>query len=177
VRRTDSIGADYYVNSGGTIQKGVEIWLDAHIIHAEKNFISALNVWGSACYQPYRFDEYKIGSTVYSGNEVTGVPRKIVVGGVDISTKNNYYVNVTFNYTSSIPLNDANTVYANHYHLLQMKIGKELSLHSYIINLFAGADNLLNEVYSLGNDLNALGGRYYNPAPARNYYGGVNFRF
>jgi len=29
----------------------------------------------------------------------------------------------------------------------------------------------------LGNDLNAFGGRYYNAAPLRNFYGGVHVRF
>lgn len=41
-------------------------------------------------------------------------------------------------------------------------------------NIFAGVDNVLDEVYSLGNDLNAFGGRYYNAAMPRNYYAGVN---
>lgn len=177
VRRTDSTGADYYVNSGGTIQKGVEVWLNAHIINNSKNFISVLNVWNSFSYQPYRFDDYVIGNSIYSGNKVTGVPRTINVSGVDVRSRNNYYANITFNYTSSIPLNDANTVYAKPYHLLQMKIGKQIILSKYIINVFAGADNLLNEVYSLGNDINALGGRYFNPAPERNYYAGVKFEF
>ncbi|MCH5683606.1 hypothetical protein LWM68_04585 [Niabella sp. W65] len=43
------------------------------------------------------------------------------------------------------------------------------------INLYAGADNLLNENYSLGNDINAVSGRYYNAAPRRNYYAGAAF--
>jgi iron complex outermembrane receptor protein len=36
---------------------------------------------------------------------------------------------------------------------------------------------LLDEKYSLGNDLNAFGGRYFNAAPERNYFGGVKFYF
>jgi iron complex outermembrane receptor protein len=177
VIRTDSSGADYYVNSGGTIQKGVEVWLNGHIINNTKNFISVLNVSNSFSYQPYRFNEYVIGSSVYSGNKVTGVPRVIDVSGVDIKTRNNYYANITFNYTSSIPLNDANSVYAKPYHLLQMKIGKQFILKKCSINIFAGVDNLFNEVYSLGNDINSLGGRYFNPAPKRNYYTGARFEF
>jgi iron complex outermembrane receptor protein len=34
-------------------------------------------------------------------------------------------------------------------------------------------DNILNEVYSLGNDINAAGNRFYNPAPRRNVFAGV----
>ena len=58
-----------------------------------------------------------------------------------------------------------------------MKLGKELILNKCFINFFVGADNLLNEVYSLGNDINAVGSRYFNPAPERNYYAGVRFKF
>ncbi|MDZ7647700.1 MAG: hypothetical protein U5K54_11265 [Cytophagales bacterium] len=45
------------------------------------------------------------------------------------------------------------------------------------IEIFAGADNLLDQTYSLGNDLNAFGGRYFNAAPARNYYAGIRLDF
>ena len=43
------------------------------------------------------------------------------------------------------------------------------------LNFYVGAENLLNERYSLGNDINALGGRYYNAAPARNFFTGAAF--
>ena len=43
--------------------------------------------------------------------------------------------------------------------------------------IFAGADNLFDTKYSLGNDINAFGGRYYNAAAGRNYYVGISFRF
>ena len=36
---------------------------------------------------------------------------------------------------------------------------------------------LLDEKYSLGNDLNAIGGRYYNAAAPINYYFGLNLGF
>ena len=94
-----------------------------------------------------------------------------------MQTRHHYFANVTFNLTSQISLNDANTVYAKAYHLLQMKIGRTIFLSKWNMNVFAGADNLLNETYSLGNDLNALGGRYFNPAPAINFYGGVQLKF
>ena len=45
------------------------------------------------------------------------------------------------------------------------------------LEVFVGADNILDEKYSLGNDVNAFGGRYFNAAAPRNYYGGVNVSF
>jgi iron complex outermembrane receptor protein len=46
-----------------------------------------------------------------------------------------------------------------------------------MLDFFAGIDNLLNQKYSLGNDLNAVGGRYFNAAPGRNYFAGVRINF
>ena len=177
VRRTDAAGADYYVNAGSTIQKGVEVWLNGRIIHDGKKLIRSFNLWNSFSYQPYRFNDYVIGSTIYSGNALTGVPRKINITGFDVKTKHYYYGNITFNYTSSISLNDASTFKAKPYHLLQLKMGREFYYSKCNVNVFAGVDNMLNEVYSLGNDINAAGSRYFNAAPLRNYYGGVRIEF
>ncbi|WP_162276476.1 TonB-dependent receptor [Hymenobacter coccineus] len=41
------------------------------------------------------------------------------------------------------------------------------------VNLFAGLDNAFDRRYSLGNDLNAFGNRFFQPAPGRSYYGGA----
>src|SRR5690606_42159335 len=52
------------------------------------------------------------------------------------------------------------TVYAKKYHLLQAKIGwNELKVGRTPVGIYVGGDNLLNQKYSLGNDLNAFGGR------------------
>jgi iron complex outermembrane recepter protein len=41
---------------------------------------------------------------------------------------------------------------------------------------FLTADNLLDQAYSLGYDLNAVGGRYYNAAPRRSWSAGLLIR-
>src|SRR5690606_5385976 len=82
------------------------------------------------------------------------------------------------NYTSGIPLNDANTTFADKYHLLQAKLTWEKLIRKKLaIQLFVGGDNLLNQQYSLGNDINAFGGRFFNAAAPRNFYGGIAFRY
>jgi iron complex outermembrane receptor protein len=177
VSRTDSAGAGYFVNAGGTIQRGIEAWVKAHLLGGGGHFITALDVWNSFSFQPYRFSDYVENGATYSGNSVTGVPRTVNVSGVDVQTKTGWFANITLNCTSQLPLNDANTAYAKAYQLLQAKIGKTFKLHKCTLHVFAGADNLLNQLYSLGDDLNAVHGLYYNPSPKRNYYGGVRVEF
>jgi iron complex outermembrane receptor protein len=91
--------------------------------------------------------------------------------GIDAITKGGFNTTLTYYYSGKIPLNDANTAYANAYNIVGAKIGYKKQVgDKWQFRLNAGIDNLLNEKYSLGNDLNAAGGRYYNAAPVRNYY-------
>ena len=135
--------------------------------------MSSLSASNSFSYQPYTFNDYFIGGTNYSGNKLTGVPKTINVSTIEVVIKNHFYTNIIFNNTSSIPLTDANDVYANDYRLLQLKMGYRFIKTKTSFHLFAGIDNALNQLYSLGNDINALGKRYHNPAAARNFFAGI----
>jgi len=67
-------------------------------------------------------------------------------------------------------------VFAKSYTLLGSRLGYKSSFIAGMpINFFVGGDNLLDQAYSLGNDLNAFGGRYFNAAAGRNYYAGIQF--
>jgi len=109
-----------------------------------------------------------------SGNKLTGVPEQVIISSVQVKFPAYLFLFVQYNYTSSIPLNDANTAFAPHYNLLEAKVGwQHIFSKKTRFEIYAGADNILNEHYSLGDDLNAVGNRYYNPAALRNYYAGV----
>lgn len=177
VRRTNAVGAEYFVNAGGTKQNGIEAMIKYQIIKKSTQFITGLNVFSSYSYQPYRFTEYQQTTFNYSGNEVTGVPQNIWVTGMDIETKKGVYCNISLNATSSLPLTDANDAYADAYRLIQLKLGYQLMKLHKLFHLFAGIDNLFNQSYSLGNDINAAGKRYYNPASGRNLFVGMQWQF
>jgi iron complex outermembrane receptor protein len=165
VRRLDSSGAEYFVNAGGTDQKGLELKAAFTAINNPSGNFNLLRIWSSYTLNDYKFTDYIIGSADYSGNELTGVPKDVSVTGVDLNTRWGISLYTSISYTSKIPLNDANDEYAKSYTLLMAKIGWRKQLGSRTaIEIFAGADNLLNEEYSLGNDINAFGKRYYNPA-------------
>jgi iron complex outermembrane receptor protein len=102
----------------------------------------------------------------------------VVAAGFDIDTKRGLYLNVNYYYADPIPLNDANTVYASSYNLLGARAGWKKHLHAKVLmELFVAADNILDEKYSLGNDINAFGGRYYNAASTFNFAGGIALHF
>ncbi|MGI4022927.1 MAG: TonB-dependent receptor [Janthinobacterium lividum] len=179
VRRLNDDGTEFYLNAGGTNQAGIETSESFQIIRANtSSFFRNLVVNNSLTLSKFRFRNYFNAAANYSGNKLTGVPATVSVSQLNATFPARFYFFLQHNYTSKIPLNDGNTAFANSYHLVQSKIGwnKNLSKKTNL-NVFAGVDNLLNKRYSLGNDLNAVGLRYYNAAPLRNWFTGVNVQF
>ncbi len=172
VTRNNTDGTQYFVNAGDTKQNGLEIWLQYHLLRNTSHFFKAINVTESYSYQPYRFVTYQQGVNNYSGNQLTGVPKHILVSGLRIEMAKGFFVNVSHNYTSELALTDANDTYTEACNLLQAKAGINFKVKATNLQLYIGGDNLLNQTYSLGNDINAVGKRFYNPATAINFYGG-----
>ncbi len=171
-------GTSYYVNAGGTSQPGFEAeFTDWLIKRNQSEFIRGLQFNVSVTLDKFKFTDYTNNGANYSGNPLTGVPEQVIVTSLQARFPNGFYAFADYNYTSKLPLNDANTAFAGAYHLVQLKAGWDIVSHRTRFGIFAGIDNLLNQKYSLGDDLNAVGGRYYNAAAPRNYYAGVNFQF
>ncbi|PIQ21396.1 MAG: TonB-dependent receptor, partial [Cytophagales bacterium CG18_big_fil_WC_8_21_14_2_50_42_9] len=126
----------------------------------------------------FRFRDYNNAENNFSGNQLTGVPQHVAVSGLVLQFPRALQLSTQYTFTDRVPLNDANTAFAKQYHLLQAKIRWINSLNDkFQLELFTGADNILNQRYSLGNDINAFGSRFYNAAPLRNYYGGLTLTF
>jgi iron complex outermembrane recepter protein len=173
VSHTNADGTQYYVNAGATHQPGAELYFTAWLIRQNKtDFIRGLQFNESLTLDRFRFVNND------PGNKLTGVPEQVIVTSLQLRFPQYFYLFVEHNYTAEIPLNDGNTAFAPAYNLLQAKVGwQHIFNKKNKLELFAGADNLLNEKYSLGDDLNAVGNRYYNAAPLRNYYLGANLLF
>jgi iron complex outermembrane receptor protein len=176
VRQLDANEKEYYINAGGTNQPGLELAASGWVVRPNTiNFIRGIQLSTGLTVSRFKFRDYNVAGASYSGNRLTGVPREVVVSSVLFNLPASLSLFVQHNYTSSIPLNDANSIYAAKYNLLQAKASWQHAISRKTrLELYAGADNLLNQKYSLGNDLNAVGTRYFNPAPLRNYFFGVN---
>lgn len=173
LRQVNDNGAEYYSNVGEMKQKGVEgtLWL---YIPLNSTFLKRITYQSALTYNHYRFGDYKSNSTNLNGNKLTAVPDWVSANTLLLDLAKNFNLNLYYNHTSSIPLDDANTVFAKSYNLIQAKLLWNTTVQRKTkLQFYVGVDNLLNEKYSLGNDINAFGGRYFNAAPTRNYYAGV----
>jgi iron complex outermembrane receptor protein len=178
VSRQDVSSVAVFDNVGSTNQKGIETSIVYTLLDEPEQTLSKLKAWSSYTYSHFKFDEYQKDEADLSGNWLTGTAPHAATAGLDLNTSLGLYINATANYVDEIPLNDENTVYAESYFVLGARVGvrRQLGRH-FGLEIFGGADNLTDEKYSLGNDLNAFGGRFFQPAPNRNYYGGINLSY
>ncbi|WP_428327542.1 TonB-dependent receptor [Mucilaginibacter sp.] len=180
VLRLNPDETEYYINAGGTHQPGFELYFSDWVIRQNNaNFIRGLQINESVTLNKFSFSgNYHDATASYAGNQLTGVPGQVIVTSMQVKFPQHLYLFAQHNYTARIPLNDANTTFASHYNLIQAKAGWQHTLSDKVkFEIYAGADNLLNEKYSLGDDLNAVGNRYFNAAPLRNYFAGFNVIF
>ncbi len=179
IRQLRDSGAEYFGNAGAVEQRGAEVSVAAWVVEPRQTgWLHGIQVGSNLTWSKFRFGDYRVGDDDFTGNKLTGVPGSTIVSDLLIRLPLNISAYLMHNYTASIPLNDANTAFADAYHLLQAKASWEKPVgNRFTFQFFVGGDNLLNQQYSLGNDINAFGGRFFNAAAPRNFYGGIAIRY
>ncbi|GAB3901813.1 TonB-dependent receptor PqqU [Larkinella knui] len=175
VRRSVESGAEYFINAGATNQKGLEAQVAYNLIVPKPgSFWRSVRIWNSTTVTNYRFKNYQQGTADVSGNRVTGVPPLVVVTGFDAETRAGLYAHLTHQFIDKFPLDDANAFKSDIARMLNATVGfRKVVAKRWTLDAYLSGDNLLDQTYSLGYDLNAFGGRFYNAAPRRNVTGGV----
>lgn len=179
VTRSNAQGTALFYNTGATRQLGAEAavsgWLWQPRPAASGTFAATgLHAWVSYAYNYYRFRTYQQGDADYSGNRLTGSAPHTLSAGLDFAAPLGFYLNPALAHQARLPLNDANSAEAAGYWTFATRAGWRRTLRHLTLDVFAGIENATDRRYSLGNDLNAFGGRYYQSAPGRNYYGGMS---
>ena len=178
VRQVNAAGAEFFINTGSVRQKGWETDLSLLLINkpAARGF-SRIMLTGAYTRNQFRFLQYKTSSADLSGKKLTGVPSEIFSFGLQSAFLKSFFLNSNFNYAGYMPLNDLNTVFADPYRLWQAKFGWNKNIRKASLTIFMLVDNLTDQRFSLGNDINAFGSRFYNAAPSRNLQAGLTLQF
>lgn len=173
VRQVLDDGSEQFHNTGRIIQKGLEV---TQRLTFENNtrYIRSTDLLLNLTLNDFRFGSYTNDGTDLKGKWLPGAPGTSVAFSGKWVQRKGLYLSADVNYISAMYLNSTNTVRNEGYTTTRLRAGWKLALGPKInLNFYGGADNLLNEKYSLGFDFNALGGRFYNPAPLRNYHAGA----
>lgn len=167
------------VNAGKTLHEGIETSIS---YRWEINRFIELQPYANASIGNYRFRQFNNNGTDYSGNRLTGVPANKVTAGLTATIKN-VYLTADYYFVDRLPIDDANSVYADAYRLLNVKAGYRAQLGKNLFGQAAfGINNVTNRHYASMVLVNATATgnnppRYYYPGQPINYYGSFSLRY
>ncbi|RNC84672.1 MAG: TonB-dependent receptor [Balneola sp.] len=167
-----------FLNVGTTDQKGLELNANYLLLKNPVSILNQAELSIAYTFSDFTFDEYNTSDGDFSGNELTGVPAHELFNRISFEFDQGFSIAVTHRFVDEQPLRDDNTIYSESFNVLQTKLDWSGKLADNImLNAHFGVDNLLDEEYSLGFDSNPFGGRYFQPAPERNWFFGLGINY
>ena len=159
-------GKNFYSNVGKTVRKGVEL---SSKVSFEGGLFS-LNYTLSN----NRFKDFILDGNDLSKNQIPGIPSQML----DLELLFNLSVKSSLIFTNRFigerHADNLNETLVNSYNIFNIKYSNKILSKS---DFFVGANNVFNQDYYDNIRINAFGKRYYEPAPKRNLYFGINFSF
>jgi iron complex outermembrane receptor protein len=165
-------GRTFFQNSGSSSRRGVEA---AMAWRHDTGF----GVDVSYTYSDFKFDDFvDDNGNNFSGNRLPGQPQHAAYLGLSYRTEPGLKATLEAIYSGELSANNANTVEVKSYVVSNFRLSYEYASGNWMLRPYAGINNIFGESYNSNIRINAFGGRYFEPAPPRNYYAGivVNFR-
>jgi iron complex outermembrane receptor protein len=111
------------------------------------------------------------------GNKVPGLPPHQLYGEIWYQYSRGLYGGIDVLYLSPFFVDDENTVKNSDYTVANVRLGYEHQFDGWRLGPFFGVQNLFDEEYASNVRINAAGGRFFEPAPGMNVYGGLTVAY
>ncbi|QFY36509.1 TonB-dependent siderophore receptor [Klebsiella pneumoniae] len=164
---SSSGGRTSYKNAGKTRRQGMELGLDQQF--GESWRLKAAWTWLDATYRTNVCDDASC-----NGNRIPGIARNMGYASFGYQPEQGWYAGSDIRYMSDIMANDENTAKAPSWTVVGLTTGYKWSCGRMDMDLFGRIDNLFDREYVGSVIVNESNGRYYEPAPGRNYGIGLN---
>ena len=120
------------------------------------------------------YTDYQVGEANFAGNDEPGIPQWWIYQELRYDHPLGLFAALEATLVDGYFVNDANDASTNAYQLVNLRVGWDLALGAHwSVAPFVGINNLASQNYSGTTRLNALGGRYFEPAPTLNSYAGL----
>tara|TARA_Y200000002_G_C22676873_1_gene662462 strand:+ start:864 stop:2867 length:2004 start_codon:yes stop_codon:yes gene_type:complete len=159
-------GKNFYRNVGSTMRRGLE--LNSQIFFKE----GRLNL--SYTLSNNQFKNFVIDGRNLSDNLIPGIPSQMLDLEMIFNLTRKRTLILTNRLIGERYADNLNETLIGSYNIFNIKYSKKVFRNS---EFFLGANNIFNQEYYDNIRINAFGKRYYEPAPKRNFYFGINFSF
>ena len=159
-------GKNFYQNVGSTSRFGVELNSQLSFKGGRVNLSYTLS--------KNKFEDFIINNNNLDDNLIPGIPSQMLDLDLIFKLSRGRSLIISNRLIGERYADNANETLISSYNLLNLKYSKDIFSNS---EIFLGLNNAFNQEYFDNIRINAFGKRYYEPAPKRNFYFGVNFSF
>lgn len=160
-------GRTTYKNAGKTRRQGAELALDQRFAGDWR--VKASWTWLDATYRSNVCQGQNC-----DGNRMPGIARNMGFASLGFIPDEGWYAGTDVRYMGDIMANDENTAKAPSYTVVGLNTGYKFNYSQLTVDIFGRVDNLFDKEYIGSVIVNESNGRYYEPAPGRNYGVGIN---
>ena len=159
-------GKNFYQNVGSTSRYGLELNSQLSFKGGRINFSYTLS--------KNKFEDFIIDNNNLEDNLIPGIPSQMFDLDLIFKLSRGRSLIISNRLIGERYADNANETLISSYNLLNVKYSKEIFGNS---EIFLGVNNTFNQEYFDNIRINAFGKRYYEPAPKRNFYFGINLSF
>ena len=127
-------------------------------------------------YSNFEFDQYP-SNPALQGNKMPVIPEQQLFIELAYTHSSGLYVIWDILWVDELYANNANTVTNPAYKVANIRFGRDFQFGSLTLSPFFGINNMFNESYNGNVRPNSFGGRFFEPAPDQNAYGGLSARY
>mgnify|MGYP000386014574 FL=1 len=159
-------GKNFYQNVGSTSRYGIELNSQLSFKGGRINLSYTLS--------KNKFEDFIIDNNNLADNLIPGIPSQMLDLDLIFKLSRGRSLIISNRLIGERYADNANETLISSYNLLNIKYSKDIFSNS---EIFLGVNNTFNQEYFDNIRINAFGKRYYEPAPKRNFYFGINFSF
>ena len=159
-------GKNFYRNVGSTSRTGLEL--------SSQFFFDGGRLNLSYTLSKNKFKDFVVEGNNLSDNLIPGIPSQMLDLDIVFKLTRGRSLIISNRLIGERYADNENETLVSSFNLFNLKYSKEILSNS---EIFIGANNIFNQEYFDNIRINAFGKRYYEPAPKRNFYFGINFSF
>ena len=161
---------DFYKNAGESERTGIEAAFQIELL---KDVTADLSYTWSA----FKYEDFETPDGDFSGNRLPGIPEHFANVRINYKHEDGFFIRWNTRFIGSFYADDANADTVDAYIVSDLRLGIEKRVGAWTFEPFIGLNNVFDHEYYANIRINAFGGRYYEPAPGRNLYGGLRLRY
>ena len=140
------------------------------------DIVEGLKLTATYTYSDFKFTSFPTDPAAV-GNLLPVIPQNQFYSELAYRHPSGLFAIVDVLWVDRLYTNNDNTAINQDYYVANMRFGTKFDIQNVTVSPFVGVNNFTDVKYNGNVRANAFGGRFYEPAPQRNVYGGLTVRY